>query len=320
MDDNIDSDYDVIILIPMFNDFESLYLLLEQIDLLSVIKTLRIALFVVNDGGNDFAIPREYETFQSVYILTLVRNLGHQRAISVGLAYIARNLNCKNVVVMDADGEDLPQDIVRLIDSRNQFPNHIVFASRNKRTEGVLFRFFYVCYKYLFRALTGAEISFGNFCIIPRELLQKLTYLSEIAINFPAGTLKSRLPIATIPSKRGKRLAGTGKMGFIALVIHGLSAYAVYLDSVSVRLLIASSGIGLIASLGMVLVIFIKVFTDIAVTGWATATVLGLAIIALQGVTSASIMVMSHLAQRNQMPLPPILMFRNHVEKLEKAY
>ncbi|MEW6352445.1 MAG: glycosyltransferase [Thermodesulfobacteriota bacterium] len=314
--------HDVVILIPVFNDWASVAELLAQIDSLdpdAIPAAPRLAAVVVNDGGDNIQ-PEELRDLRvlSVYILTLVRNFGHQQAIAIGLAYISQHFECTNVVVMDGDGEDLPSDIVRLMDAQEQLPGRIVFASRTQRSEGVLFRFFYFLYRKLFHILTGESLSFGNFCIIPNVLVAKLSHIPDISTHFAAGALKARLPMATIPLKRGKRLFGDSKMGFVQLIIHGLRAFAVYLDVISVRLMLASLGVALVAAFGMTVVVLIRCFTDLAIPGWGTSTVLGFAILGLQSLLSASVMGMLHLSMRNQPPPPPMLSYNYHIAKCER--
>lgn len=309
--------FDLIILIPVLDDSEALLVLLEKIDSLSVLQPDTLAVLVVNDGGGEISLHKQYEKIDALYVLTLVRNFGHQRAIAIGLAYLAENFECGNVVVMDGDGEDRPSEITRLIDSQKQFPEHIIFASRAKRFESRGFRFLYFWYKILFRVLTGVTISFGNFCIIPGQLLKKIVYVSDILSHFAAGTLRSKLPITTIPIERGKRYSGCSKMVFTSLVVHAFRAFAVYLDVLSMRLLLLSLAMGLIASIGFGSVIWIRCFTDIAIAEWATITFLSLAFVAWQGITSAFLMGMLYLAQRIHVADPPLVVYHRCVGKIE---
>ena len=168
---------------------------------------------------------------QQVQIVRLYRNLGHQRAIAIGLSYIAKEVSCEKVIVMDADGEDAPKDINALVAASEQSPDRIVFAQRTKRQESFTFRFFYGIYKFIFRQLTGKVITFGNFSLIPQRRLQNLVRVSEIWNNFPGGIIRSRIPYVAIPTERGKRLAGESKMNFVSLVLHGLSTISVLILS-----------------------------------------------------------------------------------------
>jgi glycosyltransferase involved in cell wall biosynthesis len=227
-----DSRDELLILIPTFNDWVPLARLLTEID--AVVSTLRKKTRVVLiDDGSTEPIPKNIECleFASLYavgILHLRRNLGHQRAIAVGLAYIEANLPCDAVVVMDGDGEDLPDDIPRMLErfTRHRGEN-IVFAARLKRSESWLFRIFYHGYRLLHYLCTGISVRVGNFSVIPSKLLRRLVVVSDLWNHYAASVIKARLPFETVDTRRGTRYAGESRMNFVALVVHGLSAISV---------------------------------------------------------------------------------------------
>jgi polyisoprenyl-phosphate glycosyltransferase len=229
------------ILIPQYNDWEALSLLIEQINTSIPAKhLLSTSLIIVDDCSSIQKTEMTKFDGKNIQIIRLFRNLGHQRAIAIGLSYIATEFKNTSVVVMDADGEDAPKDIPQLINASENDLNKIFFAQRSKRQESLLFRIFYQIYKFVFKQLTGNTINFGNFCIIPTSLLQNVVRVSEIWNNFPSGVVKSRLPIGTIPIERAKRLAGQSKMNFVSLITHGLSAISVLIETTSVRVLLLS--------------------------------------------------------------------------------
>ena len=163
-----------------------------------------------------------FENIGQVSVVELKRNLGHQRAIALGLAYVSAERDCEAVLVMDGDGEDRPEDAMRLVEACREYEfRSMIFARRSKRSEGFSFQFFYNIYKFLYRLLTGREIRFGNFSAVPRQVLKRLVVVSEIWNNYAGGAMKSRVPIVEIDTKRGNRLSGKSSMSFISLVTHG---------------------------------------------------------------------------------------------------
>ncbi len=163
---------------------------------------------------------------KSIQVLRLRRNLGHQRAIAVALAYVQQKLPGDAVVVMDADGEDRPEDIHRRSRTRS---NRQILQSRSspergRRIESFSFKLFYACYRLLHRVLTGRNIKFGNFSLLPRRHLDSIVAYPELWNHYAAAVLKARLPYIGIRADRGKRLSGKSKMSFVGLVVHGLSA------------------------------------------------------------------------------------------------
>lgn len=315
----------VVILMPVYNDWQSFFLLVQHITAKFQSQSLRLSVYAVNDGST--LPPRPYIMDKpnnsrnlSITILHLARNVGHQRAIALGLSYLSRErerLNFDAVIVMDSDGEDKPDDIFSLISASEQNPHKIIFAQRAKRSEGFQFRFFYIVYKNLYRFLTGTPISFGNFSLIPTAMVSRLAFSSELWTNYPAGVIKSRLPILAIPTIRGKRLAGESRMNFVALILHGLSGIAVHIDVVAVRLLLVSLAMICCSIGGIGVVVGIRLFSDIAIPGWATSAVGNLITIFIEALLMSVLLVFLVLNNKTQQPFIPALHFEKYIETIE---
>lgn len=235
----------VLLVIPVYNDWSSLTVLLENLDLELKQQGIRAEVLAVDDASTlssqNVLCPKHLTSIERINILRLKRNLGHQRAITIGLAYAEANMKAELVVVMDGDGEDTPEDVVRLIHACIATSyQKVIFARRSQRSESILFRLFYRAYRITYRLLTGLDIQVGNFSAIPFELLHRLVVVSEIWNHYAAGILKSKLPQVSIPTRRGHRYHGQSRMNFSTLIIHGLSAISVHGEIVGVRLLIAS--------------------------------------------------------------------------------
>lgn len=277
---------ELLLLIPVYNDWSACAKLLAQIDAVLGDVGLTASVLIANDGSPQPPFPsgiwgERPAAICSGWILNLRRNLGHQRAIAIGLAYAEAHLRPGIVVVMDSDGEDRPEDIPRLVEAcRSRGMESIVFAERAKRSESMLFRAFYQVYKLVHVILTGKGVRVGNFSAIPRARLASLVSVSELWNHYAAAAFVSRQPIATIPTSRGRRLDGKSSMSFIRLVTHGLSAISVYSETVGVRLLVAVSVLILFTLAGLAATIGIRFLTDLAIPGWAT-TVFGVLLIVL---------------------------------------
>lgn len=269
------SDIKLMILMPVFNDWHSLSLLLPILEHELKTAGLRAGLLLVDDGSTaklpkslaKIALP----SIESIDVLTLRRNLGHQRAIAVGLSYIEANDPDCSVVIMDADGEDCPKDVPRLVRECLTYDGEkIVFAARTRRSEGLIFTCFYHLYRFVHLLLTGIPVRVGNFSIVPTGTLKRLVAVSELWSHYAAAVHKAKLPMSSIPTERGERLEGTAHMDLVSLVVHGLSAMAVFGDRIGVRLLILVS-LGMLLTVGgMVAVATIRLATDLAIPGWAT--------------------------------------------------
>jgi len=298
------------LLIPVFNDWKCLSLLLRALDDELNQQHIPVDILVVDDASSvaisDELLVQNYKSIQQIHLLKLKRNLGHQRAIAIGLAYAEAHIPTKALVVMDGDGEDTPTDVLRLMEKcEEENYTKIIFARRSKRSESIYFKAFYVIYKLLYRVLTGQDINVGNFCIIPLQSLRRLTGVSEVWNHYAAGIMKSKIPFLTIPTARGTRLYGKSKMNFVALITHGLSAISIYGDIVGVRLLIASSFLILLSAIAILLVVAIRLTTNMAIPGWASYITIILLIGLLQAMMLSLVFIFVILNSRNNYSFLP---------------
>jgi hypothetical protein len=290
------------LIIPVYNDWDSLTHLLHKVN--SIYRddiqngSLDFRFFIIDDGSSEPQKIDPPEDLHFIHVIRLKTNLGHQRAIAVGLCYVTDNLKTDGIVVMDADGEDMPEHIIQLVREGIE-RKKIIFASRKKRHESIAFKVFYSIYKELFVILTGHRISFGNFCFIPPELANRLPYISEIWNHFSGGVIRSKIPYEVKKLNRGKRLAGKSKMNLVSLVIHGISSISIYLDVVAVRILLSSIFLIILSVIYLLGVLIIKYFTDLAIPGWATFTAFGLVIIILIAIMISMFMSLIILNSRN---------------------
>jgi hypothetical protein len=309
------------IVIPLFNDWQAVGLLLERIRTVvdEQIRS-RLAFLIVDDCSSTNYDSLPTGIGHSLSVLRLYRNVGHQKAIALGLSYLASQDEQYPTIVMDSDGEDRPEDIPHLVHRSTEKPNHIVFAHRSKRHESLSFRVFYEIYKRAFQLLTGKVITFGNFSLVPASLLRKLAHVSEIWNNYPGGVIRSRLPYTAIPLERGHRLAGQSKMNFVSLVLHGLSAVSVLIDTTAVRLTIFCILMMVLSLFGIGTVVYMRFFTTLAVPGWATYLVISLLIVILQAFLISLLLVFTVLSYRTQIQFIPARQFSDFVERVERVY
>lgn len=311
----------LVIVTPVFNDWESLGLLIERLDESLAGRGMSAQLVVVNDGSiEEPAGSHRAESLRAisgVEVVDLTRNLGHQRAIAVGLAYVADRYDPEAVVVMDSDGEDAPDDVPRLVEKcRQEGMRKLIFAERVERSEPLKFRVFYALYKTLFHLLTGQVYRVGNFSVIPRGCLASLVTVAEIWNHYAAAVFKSRQPHAFLPTRRAARLVGRSKMNFTQLVIHGLSAISVYGENVGVRLVVVSSLMIVLSFLGIVVVIAIRVFTTLAIPGWASTVVANLVLLLFQSVLLSAVFSFTVLSGRQGASFFPIRDYHPFVRRV----
>ncbi len=309
------------VVIPLFNDWEPLGLLLERVS--QVVEPAlrdRLEFLIVDDCSTTDFTKLPTGIGRSLSVLRLFRNVGHQKAIALGLSYLAAQPEPTSVIVMDSDGEDQPEDMAKLLAGAAAESGRIVFARRTKRHETLLFRTFYVLYKFIFRLMTGKVITFGNYSFIPAALVRKLAHVSEIWNHYPGGVIRSRLPYTAVPIARGRRLAGESKMNFVSLLLHGLSGVSVLMDMVAVRILLGCVGLALVSLAGIGVVVWIRLFTELAIPGWASTLVFSFFLVILQAFLISLLLVFIVLSYRTQPHFIPARQYTDFIERVDVIY
>ena len=230
----------------------------------------RIFVVAVDDGSINQ--PTNIKALTSIglqgVVIQLKRNVGHQRAIAIGLNYVAEYLpEIACTVVMDSDGEDTPESIRQLVEPLKSPKIDAVVAQRKSRVETLRFKLFYLVYKFLFQFLTGRKISFGNFMALKPSAVKRLVAMQELWMHVAGCILTSKLRIKTIPIDRGPRYAGKSKMNFVGLALHGFRALMVFAEDVLVRVGIICTFVALATIFASLLAIGLKL-AGFATPGW----------------------------------------------------
>ena len=305
--------------IPVYNDWQSFRMLLSELDQVAAKLPLLMFVTAVNDcstegPGADFNQFTDLQHLEGAEILHLAGNIGHQRAIAIGLCTAVTDDNFDAVLIMDADGEDPPQMIEHLLQQIGQKTNFCVVAQRRKRSEKAVFKVSYLIYKTVFKLTTGTTINFGKFSALSRSYARRLVLVSDLWNNLPSAILRSRLPIISVLADRGQRYQGNSKMNFTSLVIHGLSGISVYADTIFIRLLILTIFLFFFGVFSIATVLTLRLFSPVHATpGWATTVTFGLTIILLQAFFTALSSILMLLNSRIQRLMIPIIDFKPYV-------
>ena len=225
------------ILIPVYNDWQSVFKLLENIN--SVVLNLKhdFSVIIVNDGSTETRpeISKNLNNIKSVKVLNMKENQGHARCIATGLKYIFEKEEFDYVIPMDGDGEDRPEEIKQLVDNLDYNSNKPVVGERIKRSEGIIFRLCYSLHKIISYTFTGESIKFGNYTCLPKSVVKKMVYEKATWSSFSGSLAKVAKDRTVISSERGIRYFGPSKMSFKNLIIHSLSIISVFKIKVLVR-------------------------------------------------------------------------------------
>tara|TARA_B100001057_G_scaffold352119_1_gene353736 strand:- start:725 stop:1594 length:870 start_codon:yes stop_codon:yes gene_type:complete len=225
------------ILIPVYNDWQSVFKLLEEINSKVINLDHEISVIIVNDASNHDRKEEkiELENIHSVKILNMKFNQGHARCIATGLKYIYEKENFDYVIPMDGDGEDRPEEIKVFLDKIYNTNNKPIVGERVRRVENLLFKLCYSLHKLLTFTFTGKLIKFGNFTCLPKNTVEKLINEKATWNSFSGSLKKIEKDLITIPSTRGTRYFGPSKMSFYNLLKHSLSIMSVFRNIFLIR-------------------------------------------------------------------------------------
>ena len=225
------------ILIPVYNDWQSLFKLLENID--SEISKLEdeFSVLIINDASNENnpGLSVDLKNLKYVQIINMKENKGHARCNAAGLKYINEKEDFDYVIPMDGDGEDRPEELSLLIKKIKEYPDTVVTANRIKRSEGSIFKFCYLTHKYLTLVFTGQTIKYGNYTCLPKSVVNVMIKEAATWSSFSGSLAKTVKDKRSIPSERGTRYFGPSKMSFINLIKHSFSIIAVFKTTLLIR-------------------------------------------------------------------------------------
>ena len=225
------------ILVPIYNDWQSVFKLIDKIDNLPLDENFEISILIVNDASNHDRPEDEkvFENIQSIKILNMNKNQGHARCIATGLKYIFEKEDFDYVIPMDGDGEDRPEEIKDFLEQIKNSNNQPIVGERVKRTEGMIFKLCYQFHKMITLTFTGKSIKFGNFTCLPKSTVEKLVNEKATWNSFSGSLKKIEDKLFSIPSIRGTRYFGPSKMSFYNLVKHSLSIISVFRKTFLIR-------------------------------------------------------------------------------------
>ena len=227
----------IIILIPIYNDWQSVFKLLENIDLEITGLDVEFSVLIVNDASTEQRpnINLNLNNLISIKVINMKENRGHARCNAAGLKYINEKEDFDYVIPMDGDGEDRPEELLSLIEKAKEYSDTVITADRVKRSEGVFFKFCYLVHKYLTFIFTGQSIKFGNYTCLPKSAVIRMVEEAATWSSFSGSLSKIAKERKSVPSTKGPRYFGPSKMSFVNLLKHSLSIIAVFKTTLLIR-------------------------------------------------------------------------------------
>ena len=260
----------ITILIPIFNDWQSVFKLLKDINFQVSTLSDEFSVIIINDASieNKPEFSTDLNNLKSVQIINMKENRGHARCIASGLKYIYEKKEFDYVIPMDGDGEDRPEEIKDFIELTDQSEDKSIVGERVKRSENLFFKICYLFHKFLTLAFTGKSIRFGNFTCLSKTTVEKMINEKATWNSFSGSLKKVEKNLLSIPSIRGTRYFGPSKMSFLNLLKHSLSIISVFRKTVLIRsalfiifyILIIKSYASIITSIPLILLL-IKIYS-----------------------------------------------------------
>ena len=251
-----------IVLIPIYNERESLKELIEKINYEVKDLNSELSIVVINDASSQQIVDTytNTENINSIEIVNMKQNKGHARCIASGLKYIFEKKEFDYVIPMDGDGEDRPEEIKNFIQLADKSEGKSIVGERVKRSEGLFFKLCYQFHKFLTLAFTGQSIKFGNFTCLSKSTTEKMLKEKATWNSFSGSLKKIEKNLLSIPSIRGTRYFGPSKMSLFNLLKHSFSIISVYRKTVLIRsalfivfyILLIKSNASIITSLPLV--------------------------------------------------------------------
>jgi hypothetical protein len=273
---------------PVYHDVRSFGILRERLlEVLadSALETGAVRFVVIDDSAGQDPEVDSLRGLGDVTVLQPPFNLGHQRALVYALRKTLPQLDDEDAVVtLDADGEDRPEDLPRLLAPLHQRPKaerKVVLALRTKRRESLGFKIFYRLFRLLFRSLTGATVRSGNFAAMPASIPKRAILHPTFDLSYSSAILALDLPVEYVPCERGERYAGDSKMTFGKLAMHGLRMLMPFTDRIAIRALAVFVFFGVLGILLALVVVGLKIFTSSSIPGWTSYIALGALIVSL---------------------------------------
>ena len=225
------------ILIPVYNDWQSVLKVLDEINNLSIDSKFQISIIIINDASNHDRpnIDENFDNISSLKILNLKKNQGHTRGIATAMKYVYEKDDFDYVIPMDGDGEDRPEEIKNFLNKIDVTNGNAIVGERVKRSEDLLFKSCYLIHKLITLVFTGQSIKFGNYTCLPKSTVKKMIDEKATWNSFSGALKKVEKNLISIPSIRGPRYFGPSQMNFQKLLKHSLCIMSVFRNTFLIR-------------------------------------------------------------------------------------
>jgi len=211
-----DSNPEVSIVVPVYNEFDNLPDLVARIDEAMRTQPLSYELIAVDDGSTDGSAKRLRELAEQhpwVRAVCLVRNYGQSSALQAGFDRVRG----RYVVTLDADLQNEPGDIPLLLERLENDPDVDMISGwrKNRQDKALSRRLPSVLANRLISKFTNVQLhDYG--CALKayrREIIDRIRLYGEMHRFIPSLARDAGARITEIPVRHHARTRGVSKYG-----------------------------------------------------------------------------------------------------------
>ena len=219
-----------VILIPCFNDWECLNILIPKINLALTKINEEVNILIVNDGStkkNNLSF-KKMSSLKKIEVLNLKNNVKAQIATATGLNFLRKEKFQGGIIVMDADGQDDPEHLVDIIRESKKNPEKTITINRSKREDELPFKILYQAYLFLALLLTFRYLKFGAFSYLHSSSIDRILSTDDVYMAYVGGIAKHFANKKAIYAPRKKRITGESQNNYKSLIYYGLKTISVF--------------------------------------------------------------------------------------------
>lgn len=225
-----------LILIPTFNDWTSLEILLKKIEDNIKNEERIYEVLIIDDASTIYQNLKisDIQKIKSINIIRLKENSGSQLAIAAGLNFINKEKENGDILILDSDGEDDPNKLLTLINYLKQDVTKVVVAERKKRKENILLKILNIIRLYFTFTFTGKMMNYGNFSCLTNKHLEQIYDKRELNLSY-SGTIQKFLPVKKVPIEKQARYSGKSKVSIIFLILYSIKILSIFRTDFFIR-------------------------------------------------------------------------------------
>ena len=226
-----------VILIPSFNDWECLNLLIPKIDQALKNTNEEVDVLIVNDGSTkkNNLVFKKMSHLKKIEVLNLRKNVKAQIAIATGLNFLKKEKFQGGIIVMDADGQDDPKYLIDIFKESKKNPERTITINRTKRDDELPFKILYQMYLFLSFLLTFKYLKFGVYSYLHSSSLDKILSTNDIHLAYAASLAKHFKNKNVIFAPRKKRILGESQNNYKSLTHYALKIISVFRNQVLIN-------------------------------------------------------------------------------------